>query len=419
MDISLILPGIVTAVGAFLLIRLRAFFVFHPIRTAREIAEGLKDRGGRKAFCLALAGTLGVGNIFGVSAGIMIGGAGSLFWLFVSTFFAMVIKYAETLLVFDGGAARGGMASMMRKVFTRFGRLAAPIYAALTVALALFMGSAMQSSALLDSAEQTLSLKPAVTLIILLILFMPCLIGGARKIENITEIIIPLTTIIYIIGCIAVIIVNFSRLDDAICEIISSAFSFRSALGGGVSFLAIKEGFARGILSNEAGVGTSAMAHSRSAERTPHVAGLFAMCEVFFDSTLLCMLTGIAILVSVEEVSAFKTPMSLVSEAFSSALGSRIALILPFLIFAFAYSTLICWYFYGRECMSVFFPKIAWAFPPAFIIFIFISGSLRSQNLLYVIDIILLLMAFLTLSAIVKGSGRIARISEIQRKNPE
>lgn len=419
MDFSLILPILVTVVGAFLLIRLRAFFIFHPIRTAREVIEGLKDRGERRAFCLALAGTLGVGNIFGVSAGITIGGAGSLFWLFVSTFFAMVIKYAETLLVFDGGASRGGMASMLKSTFSRFGRFFAPIYAALTVILALFMGSAMQSSVLLDSAEQTLSLKPPVTLIILLILFTPCLMGGARKIESITEILIPMTTIIYIIGCFAVVFINFSRIDDAICGIFSSAFSFRSAIGGGVSFLAIREGFARGILSNEAGVGTSAMAHSRSQGRSPHRAGLFAMCEVFFDSTLLCMLTGIAILVSVEDISVFKTPMALVSEAFSSSFGGVLSAVLPFLIFAFAYSTIICWYFYGRECMSVFFPKLAWAFPPAFIISMLLSGSLRSQNLLYVIDFILLLMAILTLSAIIKRSRRIAEISKNQRKNPE
>ena len=186
-----------------------------------------------------------------------------------------------------------------------------------------------------------------------------------------------------------------------------------------MSFLAIKEGFARGILSNEAGVGTSAMAHSRSRGRSPYRAGLFAMCEVFFDSTLLCMLTGIAILVSVEDISAFATPMALVGEAFSSVLWGRGDAILPFLIFAFAYSTVICWYFYGREWMSVFFPKLAWTFPFAFILFMVISVSIRSQNLLYVIDIILLLMVILTLSAIVKKSGRIAEISEIQRKNPE
>ena len=419
MNFSLILPILVTVVGVILIIRLRAFFVFHPIKTAREIIDGLRDRPSRRAFCLALAGTLGVGNIFGVSAGIMIGGAGSIFWLFISTFFAMVIKYAETLLAFDCGADEGGMATVIRGIFSRFGGVLSRIYALLTVVLALFMGSAMQSAALLDSAEQALSLKPATTLIILLILFTPCLMGGGRRIENITEILIPMTTIIYIIACFAVIVINFTRLDDAIYDIFSSAFNFRSALGGGVSFLAVREGFARGILSNEAGVGTSAMAHIRSKGRSPHRAGLFAMCEVIFDSSLLCTLTGIAILVSVDNISAFRSPMALVSEAFSSSLGRGVSMILPLLILSFAYATIICWYYYGSEYVSLFFPKISRIFPAVFVLFMLLSGSIRSQNLLYVIDIILLFMAILTLFAIVKRSKRIAEISIRQQKNPE
>lgn len=420
MNFSIVLPVLVTAVGLYLLIRLRFFFISHPIRTAREFIEGLRDREARRSFFLALAGTLGVGNIFGVSAGIMIGGAGSLFWLFISTFFAMIIKYAETLLVFDGDIQRGGMSALLKKVFTSAGRILAPLYAALMLLLALFMGSAMQSAALLDVAEQTLSVHPLVTALILIILLAPCLIGGARKIENITEIIIPLTTIIYILMCLAVIFQNISRLGDVINTIISSAFNLKSALGGGISFLAVREGFARGILSNEAGVGTSAMAHSRSQRRTPHVAGLFAMCEVVFDSTLLCMLTGFAILLAVPDISAFSTPMALVSAAFYSALGGFSAVALPIVIFAFAYATLICWYFYGRECASLYFPAVKPVYPAIFIAFILLSRSVRSDFLLYVIDFLLLSMSLMTLSAIIKKSPAIAEISlHSQKKNPE
>ncbi len=420
MDFSLVLPVLVTAVGLFLLIKLRFFFILHPIRTAREFLSGLRDREARRSFFLALAGTLGVGNIFGVSAGLMIGGAGSLFWLFVSTFFAMIIKYAETLLVFDGNIDRGGMSALLGKVFRSAGRYLSPIYALLMLLLALFMGSAMQSAALIDVAEQTLSVHPIFTLIILLILLTPCLIGGTRKIENITEIIIPLTTIIYILMCFIVIFKNFSRLGDTINLIITSAFNFKSVLGGGISFLAVREGFARGILSNEAGVGTSAMAHSRSMGRTPHVAGLFAMCEVVFDSTLLCMLTGIAILLAVPDVSIFSTPMALVSAAFYSVLGGLSSVLLPVVILAFAYATLICWYFYGRECTSLYFPLLNKLYPVAFIFCIVISRVLKSNFLLYIIDLLLLLMSLMTLSAIIKKSSKIAEISKNpQRKNPE
>lgn len=419
MKFSFVLPIIVTVVGLYLLIRLRFFFIAHPIRTAREFLSALEDREARRSFFLALAGTLGVGNIFGVSAGLMIGGAGSLFWLFISSFFAMIIKYSETLLVFDTGAEQGGTAAVLTRVFSRLGRLISPLYAALTVLLAFFMGASMQAAALTDAAEKSLGLSPIFTALILLFLLLPCLLGGAKKIESITEIIIPLTTIIYIILCFAAIFVNFNRLGDVICYVLDSAFNFRSAVGGGVMFLAVREGFARGILSNEAGVGTSAMAHSRSQRRSPHVAGLFAMCEVVFDSSLLCIFTGLAVLVSVPDISAFDTPMSLVNAAFSSALGAPVSYILTVLIFAFAYSTIICWYYYGMECSRLYFGKISWLYPLLFVAAILTSGLLPPSFLLYFTDLLLLLMSLMTLSAILKKTPRIAELCLSKRKNPE
>ncbi len=420
MEFSFLLPILVSAAGVYLLIKLRFFFIRHPIKTLRDFLSALGDRQARRSFCLALAGTLGVGNIFGVAAGIMIGGAGSLFWLFISAMLAMIIKYAETLLTFDIKVESGGMAEVLRRVFSRNGRSLSAIYAALTLVLSLFIGSLVQSTAVLDVAETAFRIHPMVGAFILVILLLPCLSGGARKIENITEIVIPLTTIIYIIMCFAVIFLNFSRLYEVIKLIISSAFSLESAIGGGLSFMAVKEGFARGILSNEAGAGTSAMAHSRANGRSPHVAGLFAMCEVVFDSIILCMLTGITILISVDNIGSYKTPMSLVSAAFSSSLGDYSVCILLILIFAFAYSTLICWYYYGIEYSRLYFSKIKPFYPFVFLLFICISRFVRSNFILYITDLLLLFMTILTLSAIIKKSDRIAEISlDAQRKNPE
>ena len=419
MKFSFLLPVIVTAVGLYLLVKLRFFFLLHPIRTAREFFGALSDRNSRRAFFLALAGTLGVGNIFGVSAGLMIGGPGSLFWLFISSFFAMIIKYSETLLAFDEGAEQGGMASVLSSVFRKSGSIISPIYAGLTLLLAFFMGSAMQSAALTDIADASFGLNPLITGFILVILLTPCFFGGAKKIENITEIIIPMTTIIYIIMCFAVILLNLSRLASVIKLIISSAFSFRSALGGGLSFLAVREGFARGILSNEAGVGTSALAHIRSADRSPHTAGLFAMCEVIFDSSLLCVLTGLAVLTSVPDMTVFNSPMALVSAAFCSALGSPSGYILTFLILSFAYATIICWYYYGFECARLYFPKIKAFYPFAFVISMLLSSVAQASLLLYAIDFILLLMSIMTLSAIVTRAPRIQRLCLYEKKNPE
>ena len=414
MDFSLILPILVTTVGLFLLIRLRAFFILHPKRTLCEVASGLSDRGARRALMLALAGTLGVGNIFGVAAGIIIGGPGSLFWLFLSSIFAMIIKYAETLLVFDVGERVGGTSALLSAVFPRGGRLLSPLYAALTVVLALLMGSAMQSSALIDSVGQGLSLSPTLTLCILTFLLIPCIVGKSQKIESITEILIPLTTIIYIIMCLAVIIANFSGLSSVIKSILSSAFKPPSAAVG-ISLVALKEGFARGILSNEAGVGTSALAHSRSGGRTPHSAGLFAMCEVVFDSLILCMLTGIAILLSSPDYTSFERPMQLVFSCFCSVFSGALLPLLPFVIFAFAYSTMICWFYYGSECASFYFPRLKPIFPVLFIVFAWLSGRISPITLVYLTDIPLLFMSVMTLSAIVKCTDRIVVASKAKK----
>lgn len=415
MEITFLLPILVSSVGMYLLIRLRAFFIIHPIRTAAEVGRALKDRRSRRSFLLALAGTLGVGNIFGVAAGIMIGGAGSLFWLFISSAFAMAIKYAETLLVFDVKNSRGGTAALIAEAFEKIGPFLSPIYAILTVILALFMGAAMQSSAVVDILDGTLEISPISSVVLLLLLLIPALLGGVSKIENITEIIIPMTTIIYITVCFLVIFVNINRLGTVINSMIASAFSFRSAVGGGLSFLVVKEGFARGILSNEAGVGTSAMAHARSGQQDPRMGGLFAMCEVGFDSVILCSLTGLVILTSVDNPAEFSSPMSLVYAAFYGVLGNGAAYVLIPVILAFGYATIICWYFYGLEYSASYFRRLKTVYPLLFILSLFLPIILGDGAMLSVIDVCLLFMSFMTLSVIIK---RMNKILSLSKKDP-
>lgn len=413
MGISFLIPILVSGVGGFLLFRLSGLFLLHPISTASQMIYGLEDGASRSAFTLALAGTLGVGNIFGVAAGIIIGGPGVVFWIFLSSIFAMVIKYAETLLVLDVGESRGGTAAMLGRVFSNYSRPVSLIYAALTVLLSLSMGAVMQGSALIHSVGQGVPISQPTIVLILLSAFIATVVGGSSRIEKITEYVIPMTTAVYIIMCFSVIIVNRAQLLPAIKCVVFSAFNFRS-ISGGLSFVVIKEGFARGILSNEAGTGTSAMAHSRAKKRSPHTAGLFAMCEVLFDSVILCTLTGFTILVSVPNYFEFSDPMTLVAEAFSKVLFGIFSPFLPFVIFAFAFSTIICWYYYGSECIEVYFPYARRVFPLTFIISLAISYLISPISLIFFTDIILLFMSLLTLSAII---SRIDRISEIYRNN--
>lgn len=241
MEISFLIPVLVTCSGIYLLFKLKAFFILHPIKTIKDFVMELKNRESRRSLCLALAGTLGVGNIFGVSAGIMIGGEGSIFWLIISSFFAMVIKYAEASTVCSQDEDERGMSGVLEKGFLKRGRVMAVIYALFTMVLAFFMGATLQAGAITDVAESALRLNPFISIFILLIFFLPCLFGGVGKIEKVTEILIPMTTIIYIIMCISVILLNFSSLPSVIYRIISSAFSLKSWVGG-MGAVAVKEG---------------------------------------------------------------------------------------------------------------------------------------------------------------------------------
>jgi len=421
MGITALLPLLIFGVGGYLLVSLRAFFIFHPIRTLREIHAPLKQREARNSLMLALAGTLGVGNIFGVAAGIMIGGAGSVFWLLVSSFFAMIIKYAEALLAFDNlDEQSSGMHAVICRVFRKHGRSLSKIYALLCAFLALLMGAAMQSTALAGVAAEAFAVNPLVSGILFSLLALVGCVGGVGKIEKITAFAIPLTTVVYIIMSFSVVLIEIHRLPTVICDVVYCAFAPSSAVGGIFAFLfsrALFEGFARGILSNEAGTGTSSLAHIRAKDRTPHEAGLFGMCEVFFDTTLLCTLTALAILLSVENPSAYKTPMSLVSAAFSSSLGEWSVWLLLGCILLFAYSTVICWYYYGTECASyLFMGKGRVLFSLLFFLFIALGASMDNSFLIYLTDLIIFFMSLLTLSAILHERRRIKKLFLSSRK---
>ncbi|MBQ7386939.1 MAG: sodium:alanine symporter family protein [Clostridia bacterium] len=416
MNFLFVLPLLVSGVGLYFLIKLKFFFIFHPIRTGRMVLRSMKNKKTRHSLCLALAGTLGVGNIFGVCAGIMIGGAGSVFWLLVSAIFSMIIKYCECLVAHESAeSGTGGMHRVILHTFRRLGKPLSMLYALLCTCLALFMGSAIQSNAVSDVASCAFKINPYISAFILAILLLFAIVGNTERIEKITAKLIPLTTIFYILLTLSVILVNIREIPRVISDIITSAFSPLAAGGGFVAFFssnALHEGYARGILSNEAGVGTSSLAHTRSTERTAAESGLAGMLEVFFDTVLLCMLTAFALLSAMPTVNT-ETPMSAITNAVTSSLSEFFALPLAVSILIFAYSTVICWYYYGTECVSYLVGERAkFAFSVAFFAFLLIGAVLHPRFLISTTDIILLFMCILTLTALIFKRERIFSLSE-------
>jgi len=420
MEIS-ILPILVTAVGGFFLIKLKAFFILHPVRTVKRIMASVHSIETLKALCLALAGTLGVGNIFGVSVGLMIGGAGSVFWLFVSSIFSSVTKYAEVTVTSDNlthgdDVTRGSMICVLRNTLGGLGLGLSKVYALFCIVLALFMGAAMQSMTVIELSGEIFNTPPHFVGVFLVVLVLFAILGGAGLIEKITLFLIPVSTVVYIILCLVTIFCNLTNLPKVLEVIIEEAFTFRGATGGFFAALMskqVKEGYSRGILSNEAGAGTSSFAHSRSGIMHPSTRGLFGIVEVFFDTGVLCMLTALAILSSGASLEGARSAMSLVLSSVGTPLGAASGMLLLLCCFTFAYSTVICWYYYGTVSVREFFGKRATPlFLPVFCLFVFFGGFLGEGLLVSVTDLSLLVLSVLTSFALIKNSDRIRTLSE-------
>ncbi len=412
---------IVSTVGLYLMFRLRFFFIFHPIKTIKKISGALKDRTAFRSLTLALAGTLGVGNIFGVCVGLLLGGPGSVFWMLISSFFAMTLKYSEVSLCrsFPVRSANGTQGTMAHCIETTLGKVGAPlskVYAFSTLALALTMGSSLQLMSVTGVYSELFNTPPTILIVLFLFFVAFAVFGGADIIKKITAVIIPLTTIIYIILSVSIIAIHSVRLPSVVLLILDDAFSFDSVSGGILGFLLtgpVREGYSRGILSNEAGAGTSSTAHADSSILSPSASGLMGIVEVFFDTVLLCTLTGLSVLLCVPDLSEFDGAMSLVFTAFSGTFGSYGSFTLFFCVFFFAYSTVVCWYYYGIRASEFLFGKtnrLIYTF--VFLLLLPLGVLVGEAFMVTVTDLLLLILTSICSLTLVKNSDRVVALSE-------
>ena len=412
---------LLTAAGMYLLVKLRFFYIVHPLRTAKKAFASFKGTSVIQSLMLALAGTLGVGNVFGVCLGIIIGGEGSVFWMFISVIFSSVLKYCEVVLSHDNlshgeDGVHGSMFYILISAFKRIGGFLAFLYASFCLMLSLSMGAALQSGTASETIVDLFDTPPVLFGIIFTIVILFSIVKGVKIIEKITLAAIPLATIVYIFVTVALITVNFDNIGSVTVRIISDAFSPMSLGGGIIPFLmsrGIREGYSRGILSNEAGCGTSTMAHSRSGILNPASAGLMGIIEVVFDTGVLCMLTAFAVLTSISDTSIYTTGMALILDAVENTLGSSYTYAILISVIIFAYSTVVCWYFYGSECFTFIFGKTRKIlFLPIFISAVFFGTVADNYFLVALTDIFIFALAILSVSALIKKSDRIKLLSE-------
>ena len=318
-----------------------------------------------QAVTTALAGTVGTGNIAGVTGAIFVGGPGAVFWMWVSAFFGMCTKYAEIALavkfreVDETGANHGGPMYYIEKGLGKNFKWLAVIFAILGGLACFGIGNIAQSSEISGAMNALFGLSPLATGIILAIIVAVVIIGGVKRIGQVTSFLVPFMAIFYIVAGLVVIILRITDIPAALVLIFKSAFSLKS-VGGGIFgyaiMLAMRNGFARGVFSNEAGLGSAPMAHAASSTEEPAEQAMWGVFEVFVDTIVICTITSLAVILSgvldtPGGLDAFSSKGAAAAAAFNTILPGTIGgTIIQISLLFFALSTILGWSYYGECC---------------------------------------------------------------------
>ena len=375
MFFSTLFPLLLLGLGIYIGAKLRFFCFLHPLKCAKALFAKPKACGEKasyspwKALTVALAGTLGVGNITGVAAAILLGGSGSLFWMWASALLTMLIKYAEVVLAVATREKRsvnnkteyhGGPARYL-PLLAHGGSFLSAIFSILCIVASFVQGNLIQTGAVAACMEDSFSL-PILPVALSMTALSACLVlGGRSRIAAFTEKMIPLMTALYLVMGLTVIVRNLDMLPSVFGDIFQNAFSFRAAGGGfagSAMALAMRHGAAKGVFSHEAGCGTSPISHAGAETDSAHRQGLLGIAEVSIDALLLCTVTGLVLLLSgVGYHSSDQNYTTVVLDAFSVWFGESAAVLLSVSIAFYAFATLICWSFYGSECVHALCKK--------------------------------------------------------------
>ena len=308
-----------------------------------------------QAVATALASTVGVGNIAGVATAISIGGPGALFWLWVSGFLGMATKFAEIVVALhyrerdDAGAMRGGAMYTLKNGFGL--PWLGGVFAGLVALAAFGIGNMVQANSVADSLRASFGVSPAITGLVMALLSAAVILGGIKRIGEVAEILVPAMAILYLGGGLVVLVRYASHIPDAVRLVFDGAFTGTAATGGfagSTLMMALRYGVARGLFSNEAGLGSAPMVHAAAQTDHPVRQGLYGIFEVFVDTILVCTTTGLVILVTDSWVAG-GTGAALAGQAFSIGLpGSWGNIVVKTSLVLFAFSTLIGWSYYGE-----------------------------------------------------------------------
>lgn len=379
-----------------------------------------------QALTTAVAAQVGTGNIAGAATAIASGGPGAIFWMWLSAFFGMSTIYAEAVLAQHtrrkvNGTFIGGPVYYIKEVFKgTFGKFLAGFFSVALILALGFMGNMVQSNSIGDSFKNAFGVPPLVMGVIVAVAAGFIFIGGIRRIALFTEKIVPIMALLYIIGCVVILVMNPDGVVKAFHDIFVMAFAPQSVAGGiaGVTVQkAMRFGIARGLFSNEAGMGSTPHAHATAAVKHPGDQGLIAMMGVFVDTFVILTLTALVIL-STGSLESGLTGSGLAQFAFNSAFGSFGDAFIAVCMLFFAFTTIIGWYFFGEVNVKYLFGQKATKIYALLVILFVVVGSCLKVTLVWdMSDMFNGLMVLPNLLALIGGSQIVVRLTREHKQS--
>ncbi len=371
-----------------------------------------------QAVATALAATVGTGNIAGVATAIAAGGPGAVFWMWFAAVLGMTTKYAEVVLAVnfrektsDGRFVGGPMYYINNGLGWKW---LAVIFAVFGMLAAFGIGNMVQSNSVAAALESSFQITPWMTGVVLAVITALVIIGGIKRIGAFTEKLVPFMAAIYILGGLVIIIMNAAKIPAAFALIFSSAFTGKAAVGGfaGATIAkAMRYGIARGVFTNEAGLGSAPIAHAAATTDHPVRQGLWGVFEVFADTLVICSITALAIVTSGVWESG-STGAALTTEAFNASLPGG-GYIVSIGIVLFAFSTIVGWEYYGERCAEYLFgPKANMVYRILWIPFVVIGAIGGLEFVWDLADTLNGLMAIPNLIGVLALSGTVFKLTK-------
>ena len=364
-----------------------------------------------QAVTTALAGTIGTGSIAGLATALVAGGPGAVFWMWISALLGMVTKYSEIVLSLkyreknsEGSLVGGPMYYIKNGLGIKW---LAALFAVFAMIACLGTGNATQSNSISTVLNSTFNIPVWVTGIVLTVIVGAVILGGVKRIASVNEKLVPVMAVFFILASIVALIVNFAKIPAAFALIFKEAFNFKAAFGGVAGYgvlSAMRYGIARGVFTNEAGLGSAPIAHAASSTKDPVKQGLWGMFEVFVTTIVICTLSALVVLTSDVYLDAFYAgtqPIVNGPSLSSAAFGEPLSLVgeigVALATVFFALSTILGWAYYGQVCVGYLFKKhvkIAVSVYRIVYVIIVLLGALANLGLIWSIaDIMNVLMA--------------------------